>query len=116
MTCRLIANNIPHKLVDGNDVCSIYHAAKEQVAEMRQGKGPRFIELVTYRHYGHVDWRDDIDVGVERSLEDVKNWKARVNFQVITGNDSGRTVDCEDEDDFMEKLDTEIRYLGQSYE
>ena len=67
----------PHKLVDGNDVCSIYHAAKEQVAEMRQGKGPRFIELVTYRHYGHVDWRDDIDVGVERSLEDVKNWKAR---------------------------------------
>jgi len=35
------------------------------------------LECITYRHYGHVDWKDDIDVGVERSEEEVKNWKAR---------------------------------------
>jgi len=44
---------------------------------MRSGKGPALIELVTYRWYGHVDWRDDVDVGVKRSLEDIGNWKAR---------------------------------------
>ena len=71
------ANEIPYKLIDGNDVCSIYIAAKEQISEMRSGGGPRLIELITYRHYGHVDWRDDIDVGVDRSLDDVTNWKAR---------------------------------------
>tara|TARA_B100000780_G_scaffold84908_1_gene58183 strand:- start:1888 stop:2928 length:1041 start_codon:yes stop_codon:yes gene_type:complete len=72
-----IANEIPHKLVDGNDVVATFDAAKDQITEMREGSGPRFIELVTYRHYGHVDWRDDVDVGVDRSLDDIENWKAR---------------------------------------
>jgi len=71
------ANEIPYKLVDGNDACAIYNAANEQITEIRNGDGPRLIELVTYRHYGHVDWRDDVDVGVERSLDDIENWKAR---------------------------------------
>jgi pyruvate dehydrogenase E1 component alpha subunit len=72
-----IANNIPHKLVDGNDVVAVTKASKELIDDMRLGKGPALIELVTYRWYGHVDWRDDVDVGVERSLDDIENWKAR---------------------------------------
>ena len=72
-----IANDIPHKLVDGNDVVAVTKASKELTDDMRQGKGPALIELVTYRWYGHVDWRDDVDVGVERSLDDIENWKAR---------------------------------------
>ena len=78
MTSRFaIANNIPHKLVDGNDVVAVSKASKELIDDMRAGKGPALIELVTYRWYGHVDWRDDIDVGVKRSLDDVENWKTR---------------------------------------
>ena len=82
MTSRFaVANDIPFKVVDGNDVCSIYNAAADQISAMRDGGGPMLLELVTYRHYGHVDWRDDIDVGVERSLDDVDNWKQkRSNF------------------------------------
>lgn len=72
-----VANEIPYKLVDGNDVVAVFNAAKEQIADMRAGKGPRLLELVTYRWYGHVDWRDDVDVGVDRSLDDIENWKAR---------------------------------------
>ena len=72
-----IANDIPYKLLDGNDVLEIVRASKELINNARDGGGPGFIELVTYRWYGHVDWREDIDVGVERSLDDVKNWKAR---------------------------------------
>ena len=72
-----VANKIPHKLVDGNDVVAVFNAAKEQISDMRAGDGPRLLELVTYRWYGHVDWRDDVDVGVDRSLDDIENWKAR---------------------------------------
>ena len=72
-----VANKIPHKLVDGNDVVAVFNAAKEQIFDMRAGYGPRLLELVTYRWYGHVDWRDDVDVGVDRSLDDIENWKAR---------------------------------------
>lgn len=71
------ANEIPHKLLDGNDVVAVAKASKELIDDMRSGKGPALIELVTYRWYGHVDWRDDVDVGVERSLTDINNWKAR---------------------------------------
>ena len=72
-----IANKIPHKLVDGNDVVAVAKASKKLIENIRAGKGPAFIELVTYRWYGHVDWRDDVDVGVKRSLDDIENWKAR---------------------------------------
>jgi len=72
-----IANDMPYRLVDGNDVVAVMQATKELVDDMRSGKGPALIELVTYRWYGHVDWRDDVDVGVKRSLEDIGNWKAR---------------------------------------
>ena len=72
-----IANEIPHDLVDGNDVTSVFRAAKKQIEDIRSGKGPRLLELVTYRWYGHVDWRDDVDVGVERSNDNIEAWKAK---------------------------------------
>jgi len=72
-----VANDIPFKLVDGNDVVAIAKASKELIDDIRSGKGPALIELVTYRWYGHVDWRDDVDVGVDRSLDDIENWKER---------------------------------------
>lgn len=71
------ANEIPYELVDGNDVASVYKAAKKQINDMRLGKGPRLIELITYRWFGHVDWREDVDVGVNRSIDDMENWKLR---------------------------------------
>ncbi len=71
------ANNIRHKLVDGNDILSVIDASQKLIKDLREDKGPALIEFVTYRWYGHVDWRDDIDVGVERSLKDVQNWKKR---------------------------------------
>ena len=72
-----VANDIPARVIDGNDVIAVAEAAEEAVSRARQGGGPSFIEAVTYRWYGHVDWREDIDVGVNRSQDDVANWKAR---------------------------------------
>jgi TPP-dependent pyruvate/acetoin dehydrogenase alpha subunit len=71
------ANGIPFELVDGNDVIAMARVGREAVERARSGGGPSYIEAVTYRWYGHVDWRDDIDVGVNRSQADVSNWKAR---------------------------------------
>ena len=71
------ANDIPFDIVDGNDIVAMASTAERAVGRARAGGGPAFIEAVTYRWYGHVDWRDDIDVGVHRSQQDVANWKAR---------------------------------------
>jgi TPP-dependent pyruvate/acetoin dehydrogenase alpha subunit len=71
------ANEIPYKCIDGNDVVEVTKVAEKMVANARTGKGPSLLEVVTYRWYGHVDWREDIDVGVHRSLTEVESWRAR---------------------------------------
>ena len=71
------ANKMRKKVVDGNNLIEVESAAEELIAYARSGNGPVFIEAVTYRHFGHVDWRDDIDVGVSRSAEDLEVWKLR---------------------------------------
>ncbi|HWM43545.1 MAG TPA: thiamine pyrophosphate-dependent dehydrogenase E1 component subunit alpha [Burkholderiales bacterium] len=58
--------------VDGNDVFAVDGAAAALLAEIRAGKGPRFLHAVTYRFKGHVSvdaaaYRDDAEVS--RALE-----------------------------------------------
>lgn len=77
-TSRFAAvNGIPHQTVDGNDVVAVRRAAADLISRARAGDGPGFLEAVTFRWYGHVDWREDIDVGVNRSVEHLVNWRAR---------------------------------------
>jgi TPP-dependent pyruvate/acetoin dehydrogenase alpha subunit len=71
------ANDIPFEVVDGNDIIKVRSAAARLISLAREGQGPGFLEAVTYRWYGHVDWREDIDVGVNRSSEDVTAWRKR---------------------------------------
>lgn len=72
-----LANDIPVEVVDGNDVVAVHAAAEKLIARARSHEGPGFLEAVTYRWYGHVDWREDIDVGVNRSSEDLEGWRRR---------------------------------------
>jgi TPP-dependent pyruvate/acetoin dehydrogenase alpha subunit len=50
---RACAYKIPGVTVDGNDLLTVYEAAKEAVDRARQGEGPTLLELVTYRITGH---------------------------------------------------------------
>lgn len=72
-----VAHDIPCEVMDGNDVVAVSKAAERMVSRARQGGGAGFLEAVTYRWYGHVDWREDIDVGVNRSTDDLAKWRAR---------------------------------------
>lgn len=72
-----VAHDIPSHVVDGNDVLAVARAADDLVSAARRGEGPGFLEAVTYRWYGHVDWREDIDVGVNRSQHDIDDWRAK---------------------------------------
>ena len=78
------ANDIPYEIVDGNDVINVRLAAARLIERARAGHGPVFLEAVTYRWYGHVDWREDIDVGVNRSSEDVVEWRKRDPIRRLT--------------------------------
>ena len=75
--------DIPHHLVDGNDVAAVYAATKESVDWARAGKGPSMIEGMTYRWYDHSGFAGG-RVGVDgalglpyRSDEEVRQWITR---------------------------------------
>lgn len=72
-----IANDIESEIVDGNNLLEVENIASKLINTARSKNLPVFIEAITYRHYGHVDWREDIDVGVNRSSEDLTLWKTR---------------------------------------
>lgn len=71
------ANQIATRVVDGNDVVAVAHAAGELIALARSGEGPGFLEAVTFRWRGHVGANEDIDVGLQRAPEILASWKMR---------------------------------------
>lgn len=71
------AHRVESLTVDGNDVVAVEGAARELIQRARRGEGPGFLEAVTYRHRGHVGPREDVDVGIRRSLSVIRAWKRR---------------------------------------
>jgi 2-oxoisovalerate dehydrogenase E1 component len=60
--------------VDGNDVLSVFEAAKDAVARARAGKGPTLLECKTYRTRPHAEGMGDFGY---RTREEVDGWKSR---------------------------------------
>ena len=65
--------------VNGNDVLKLYETAKDAVSSCREGRGPVFIECMTYRLRGHVGADDNIqgehtDI---RPQEELEKWKRK---------------------------------------
>lgn len=72
---------IPGVVIDGNDVVAVYEAAKKAVAGVRAGKGPVFLEFMTYRWRGHYEAPGLPDL---RPREELEAWKTKcpvVNFE-----------------------------------
>lgn len=69
------AYNIPAKKVDGMNIFDVYEETQKALAACRQGEGPQFLEMITYRYQGHSigdrtryrpegeldQWRDEKD-------------------------------------------------------
>lgn len=73
---RAEAYGMPGVRVDGNDVLEVYREALEAVERARSGKGPTFIEAMTYRWREHVGPNYDYDLGY-RTKEELEEWMSR---------------------------------------
>jgi pyruvate dehydrogenase E1 component alpha subunit len=92
---------MPGERVDGNDVVSVYEAAKAAIGRARRGKGPSLIECRTYRWKTHVGPESDEDLGfppkeflhkwIKRCP--LKKMKSRlVSAGVLTHHDEARLI------------------------
>lgn len=73
---RVSTFGLPASRVDGNDVLKVQEVALAAVDRARNGKGPSFIECMTYRWLGHVGPNDDLDKGL-RSKAELEYWMGR---------------------------------------
>jgi pyruvate dehydrogenase E1 component alpha subunit len=62
---------IPNERVDGMNVMEVKEAAKKAIEHIRQGNGPYFLEIITYRYRGHSMG----DPERYRQSEEVKKWE-----------------------------------------
>lgn len=65
--------------VDGNDVLSVYGAARRAVDRAREGKGVTLLELRTYRRKGHAQHDSQEYV----PLEELRTWEERDPIQLF---------------------------------
>ncbi|MEJ2553810.1 MAG: pyruvate dehydrogenase (acetyl-transferring) E1 component subunit alpha [Gammaproteobacteria bacterium] len=70
---RVCGYNIPAVQTDGQDVEKVYEAAQVAVEHVRAGKGPYFLELMTYRYRGH----SMSDSNAYRAKEEERMWSKR---------------------------------------
>lgn len=84
MLDRAPAYGMTGKQVDGMNVIEVYEATQDALKAIRDGEGPQFLEMLTYRFEGHSmgdplryrtkdeveKWREDDPIGIlERYLE-----------------------------------------------
>ncbi|SRR6056297_6455 len=69
---------VPRQVVDGNDIEAVVEATEKAAKRGRQGKGPTFIECMTYRWQGHFAG----DPAAYRPDDEVKYWKDRCPLKI----------------------------------
>ncbi len=70
---RAASYDIGARAVDGMDVLAVEEATREDVIAVREGLGPRFLELRTYRFRAHSMY----DPELYRQRGEVEQWKKR---------------------------------------
>ena len=118
--------DIPHHLVDGNDVSAVYAATKEAVEWARAGNGPSMIEGITYRWYDHsgfaggrvgedaawgLPYRSDEEV---RALDVARSDPSLQDMAARKGTSERRSELAKIEADAQVAVDASIAFARQS--
>jgi len=112
---RASSYGIPGKIADGNDIFSVYEAARKAILRAREGKGPTLLECKTYRRGGH----SRSDACKYRQKEEEKMWlekdpipqakKKLIQLRVLT-EESVRDI----EEKVKKEIEEAIEYARRS--
>ena len=79
MILRFLSKSTTCSTQSSSDVSAVFKEAEKAVKLCREGKGPFFIECLTYRMRGHVGPSDNIQ-GTQTDIRpkmEVEEWKAK---------------------------------------
>ena len=72
---------LPAASLDGNDLIAVDAAARDAIAKVRAGVGPRFLHCRTYRLSGHTA----VDPATYRPAEEVEDWRRACPIDRLAG-------------------------------
>ena len=101
---------IESRQVDGNDVLTVYEEASRATECCRQGKGPVFLEFLTYRYRGHVGPDDNIQ-GTHtdiRPQEEVNGWLEKDPILALKNHLLASGISVMELDDVAASVDREV--------
>jgi pyruvate dehydrogenase E1 component alpha subunit len=107
---RALGYGMPGWRVDGNDVLASYVVGREAVAHARAGKGPAFIEALTYRLGGHSTaddasrYRSDAEVARWQGLDPIARLETYLRAAGILTDDLASQVEAK-----SRQLQAEVR-------
>src|SRR5579884_2781326 len=73
---------LPTAKADSNDIFGLYETAQQAVEYVRRGRGPYFLECLTYRWKEHVGPGDDFHAGY-RSPDELQPWQEKDPLRVL---------------------------------
>jgi TPP-dependent pyruvate/acetoin dehydrogenase alpha subunit len=94
--------DVPAETIDGMSVWAVREAAARALAHVRDGNGPAFVEVLTYRFVGH----SRSDPGAYRPEGELEDWMARDPIVVLRMQLQAEGVDAARLDD-LEREQTE---------
>ncbi|HCO13424.1 MAG TPA: pyruvate dehydrogenase (acetyl-transferring) E1 component subunit alpha [Gemmatimonadetes bacterium] len=108
MSTKSSPHGVPAHVVDGQDVLATYAFFRELTAQVREGAGPQYVDLQTYRFHGHS--MSDPVSGTYRSVEEVEQAKDERDPIAILGDTlKGAGVLSQEE---FEQMDAEARQIA----
>ncbi|OHB55542.1 MAG: pyruvate dehydrogenase (acetyl-transferring) E1 component subunit alpha [Planctomycetes bacterium GWF2_42_9] len=112
---RAQAYGIPGKTLDGNNVISIGKEANEAVCRAREGKGPSFLECLTYRHLGHyvgenTDYRPKEEVEMWLQKDPIVMLKKYLVDNGLIKNEVISQLECE----MKNQIDAAVVFASES--
>lgn len=102
---RMCGYNIPASQHDGQDIDTVMEASQSAIDHVRSGKGPYFIEFMTYRYRGH----SMSDAKGYRTKEEENEWAKRDPILLYTEKLKQQKIVSDDDIKAMQKeIDDEI--------
>jgi pyruvate dehydrogenase E1 component alpha subunit len=103
------AHGIPTEKVNGMDVMAVWEAIKKAAKYVREGKGPYFVEALTYRFRGHsmsdpADYRIPREEKIWKDRDPIPNFARKLIEEGISDADGLRTIKEEVEQEVEEAV------------
>lgn len=115
MSKKALAYDMPSMQVDGQDVIEMYEKTKEALDHCRSGKGPMFMEALTYRFRGHSmadpeQYRERDEIDQYRSQDPIPLFRDRLIKEKVTTDDELKEIQKAVE----EELEAAVKFADES--